>query len=121
MKPTYCYSRTPQCTSPECDCQRDAQAGPCIICGLRDYPLSMGGPTICPACDCGHNGPTLIAAQKRRIEELEALVAKLQTPPPCKHERRSGWTNGITSEERCMDCGRQETCTVGAVFMPEIK
>jgi hypothetical protein len=29
------------------------QPGPCIVCGLTDYPLSMGGPEICPACDCG--------------------------------------------------------------------
>jgi hypothetical protein len=29
------------------------QPGPCMVCGLTDYPLSMGGPEICPACDCG--------------------------------------------------------------------
>ncbi len=28
------------------------QAGPCTGCGATDYRLSMGGPGICPACDC---------------------------------------------------------------------
>ena len=27
--------------------------GPCIVCGATDYSLSMGGPSICSACDCG--------------------------------------------------------------------
>lgn len=27
--------------------------GPCIKCGKKGYPLSMGGSGICPACDCG--------------------------------------------------------------------
>ena len=29
------------------------QPGPCVLCGVTDYPLSMGGPGICPTCDCG--------------------------------------------------------------------
>lgn len=29
------------------------QSGPCVVCGAINYPLSMGGPQICPACDCG--------------------------------------------------------------------
>lgn len=28
------------------------QPGPCLACGATNYPLSMGGPGICPACDC---------------------------------------------------------------------
>lgn len=27
--------------------------GPCVVCGMKDYNLSMGGPHICPSCDCG--------------------------------------------------------------------
>lgn len=27
--------------------------GPCIVCGKTNYPNSMGGPGICPSCDCG--------------------------------------------------------------------
>jgi hypothetical protein len=26
---------------------------PCTLCGAIDYPLSLGGPYICPSCDCG--------------------------------------------------------------------
>lgn len=29
-------------------------AGPCIGCGARNYSDSMGGPGICPSCDCGN-------------------------------------------------------------------
>ncbi len=28
--------------------------GPCIKCGLTNYPSSMGGYFICPSCDCGN-------------------------------------------------------------------
>jgi hypothetical protein len=27
--------------------------GPCVVCGKIEYPLSFGGPNICPRCDCG--------------------------------------------------------------------
>lgn len=27
--------------------------GPCVRCGATNYSLSFGGPSICPACDCG--------------------------------------------------------------------
>jgi hypothetical protein len=32
----------------------------------------MGGPTICPACDCGNFGIERIKRQAKRIAELEA-------------------------------------------------
>lgn len=52
--------------------------GPCVICGATGYPLSIGGPTICPSCDCG-NFPqaTIVHLQvengmlKRIVKELE--------------------------------------------------
>lgn len=28
-----------------------SQSGPCLGCGAVNYPLSMGGPDVCPACD----------------------------------------------------------------------
>jgi hypothetical protein len=28
--------------------------GPCVGCGAMNYSNSMGGPHICPACDCGY-------------------------------------------------------------------
>lgn len=46
--------------------------GPCIICGRENYPLSMGGESICPACDCGHVDHTWHNA---RIESLESDLA----------------------------------------------
>ena len=85
--------------------------GPCVVCGLRNYPLSMGGPSICPRCDCGYYGPNLIADQKRRIEELEALVSKLSAPPPCMHtELRGSLTiaeGSCKSEMWCVHCGKK--------------
>ena len=27
--------------------------GPCMVCGATNYSNSMGGPMICPSCDCG--------------------------------------------------------------------
>ena len=54
------------------------QKGPCIACGDINYPLSFGGPKICPSCDCGippevtklrkelfSKGMELIEAQKK--------------------------------------------------------
>lgn len=29
----------------------DTYPGPCVGCGATNYPLSMGGPSVCPACD----------------------------------------------------------------------
>lgn len=31
-------------------------AGPCRFCGLTNYAPSLGGPTVCPWCDCGNFG-----------------------------------------------------------------
>lgn len=52
---------------------RMSEPGPCIICGDRDYPLSAGGPTICPSCDCGDFG---LAKVKRQAAEIERLTAR---------------------------------------------
>ena len=59
------------------------QLGPCVVCGETNYPLSMGGPTICPACDIGRDLKSRceeyrarIEQQGKRIEELEAEIAK---------------------------------------------
>jgi hypothetical protein len=46
--------------------------GPCNLCGLTDYPLSMGGPTICPSCDCGID-PQLSKCRNELWEANEAL------------------------------------------------
>ena len=39
------------------------QPGPCVGCGATGYPISMGGPSICPACDC--------SPPERRVKELD--------------------------------------------------
>jgi hypothetical protein len=49
--------------------------GPCIICGATDYGLSLGGPTICPACDCGGVSPQRLRAQTDEIKRLRDLIA----------------------------------------------
>jgi uncharacterized Zn finger protein (UPF0148 family) len=55
------------------------------MCGGTDYPLSMGGPAICPACDCGV-APEATKARRelrdaqRRIEEMEQEIARLTSP-----------------------------------------
>lgn len=47
------------------------QRGPCMVCGARDYPLSVGGPGICPACDCGQS-PTMTVAYSELVARLAA-------------------------------------------------
>lgn len=47
------------------------QSGPCIVCGETDYPLSMGGPSICPSCDCGVD-----PKMKKLRRELSMALAK---------------------------------------------
>jgi hypothetical protein len=52
----------------------NVQSGPCIVCGLTNYPLSCGGPSICPTCDCGNFGPQLVERQRKEIERLRAQL-----------------------------------------------
>ena len=59
------------------------QKGPCIACGNTDYPLSMGGPAICPACDSQPPKRRVgqLAAENRRLRELlsgDELSLRLQ-------------------------------------------
>lgn len=42
-------------------------SGTCIVCGATNYPLSLGGPSICPSCDCGHS-PNHREVQRLRRE-----------------------------------------------------
>lgn len=47
------------------------QPGPCAVCGRENYPLSYGGPTICPARDCGPCAYiSTINNQKLQLEQL---------------------------------------------------
>ena len=47
--------------------------GPCIVCGENNYPLSMGGPTICPACDCGID-PDLTKLRRKLAQVENELI-----------------------------------------------
>lgn len=55
------------------------QSGPCLVCGETDYPLSMGGPSICPACDMGQDLKTRLALYRKRIKRLEKQVEYWQS------------------------------------------
>lgn len=52
--------------------------GPCLICGETDYPLSLGGPGICPSCDCGNFGITVVKRQAAEIIRLRAELEELR-------------------------------------------
>lgn len=52
--------------------------GPCQLCGDTNYALSMGGPGICPSCDCGNFGPHTVKRQAKTIYELRERVTKLE-------------------------------------------
>jgi len=59
--------------------------GPCIVCGDTNYPLSMGGPGICPSCDCGIPPQTKklrreLSDAQIKIGELEAEIQRLKSP-----------------------------------------
>jgi hypothetical protein len=48
----------------------------CTVCGLRFFSRSMGGPEICPACDCGFTGQALVEAQRKEIDRLSRIEIK---------------------------------------------
>jgi len=54
------------------------QSGPCVVCGETDYPLSMGGPSICPACDMGQDLKTRLGRYRDLITGLEAEIEWLK-------------------------------------------
>jgi hypothetical protein len=62
------------------------QAGPCAGCGTTGYGLSMGGPSICPACDCMPPERRVkdLAAENRRLRELLAEHGITDAPPALK-------------------------------------
>jgi len=59
----------------------DVMPGPCVICGCTLYPLSMGGPTICPKCDCGHFDSATVWQQAKVIEGLRAELEAARKSP----------------------------------------
>jgi hypothetical protein len=77
--------------------------GPCVYCGAVNYPLSMGGPTICPSCDCGNFGPKVVRALGTELvavrSERAALAAQLEA---AKAPLPRGCICPPTSEQTCM-------------------
>lgn len=62
-------------------------AGPCVVCGATDYSLTLGGPTICPSCDCGRDpeiGRLINLGQKQHAE-----IIRLRTELATANERLS--------------------------------
>lgn len=47
------------------------QPGPCALCGAMNYPLSYGGPTICPPCDCSPPSPRQLRHLREEITRLK--------------------------------------------------
>lgn len=71
--------------------------GPCICCGRTDYPLSMGGPGICPRCDCGNWDP------QRLLKELMLVRAALTASEArvrLLEQHLSAMTRGSAGEHR---------------------
>jgi hypothetical protein len=67
--------------------------GPCVICGGRDYALSMGGPTICPPCDAGHYTAATVMNQAQAIKKLHELLAQVMDSraPDYAEVAHPGW------------------------------
>ena len=50
-------------------------SGPCVLCGDVNYQMSMGGPTVCPSCDCGHAPGT--GKLRRELQEANLKVINM--------------------------------------------
>lgn len=49
----------------------------CRLCGLTFYARSMGGPGVCPSCDCGFSGPVVVERQAKEIGRLRDQLAAM--------------------------------------------
>lgn len=56
----------------------DLVSGPCIFCGKTNYPPSLGGPQVCPSCDCGHFSAATTMGQAKLITELQSSLTALE-------------------------------------------
>jgi hypothetical protein len=52
-------------------------SGHCVLCGAIDYPASMSGPDICPACDCGDFGLERVRSLRQEIIELRRTLDRI--------------------------------------------
>lgn len=63
--------------------------GPCVVCGGTNYHLSMGGPTICPKCDCGIFDAGTVLAQAKVMERQREEIERLRTQKDSAYEERN--------------------------------
>jgi hypothetical protein len=76
--------------------------GPCIHCGATNYNSSVGGPMICPSCDCGnppHIGnpnllgstwPLPIGVYVLPPDDFDKVLHDLENPSPPTESIRRG-------------------------------
>lgn len=79
------------------------QPGPCVVCGDVNYPLSCGGPALCPICDTGASSdPKRYRAMRLDRDaaraELKLVRAFLETTESALRQRDAG-TGAV--EEAC--------------------
>lgn len=98
----------------------------CTICGLVFHSASMGGPGICPACDCGVPASTgqanakLYAVEAERDAALERALAAERDAEWLREQIRGSrtwmWHNASCSYDRPVnplcDCGLIQYTTV---------
>jgi hypothetical protein len=70
----------------------DEIRGPCVICGATGYPLSLGGPEICPSCDCGDFG---LETVQRQRNEISALRERAERERDAWRQRVAEWIDMI--------------------------
>ena len=73
--------------------------GPCIVCGETEYPLSCGGPTICPACDCG-TPPEVTKLRKKLNEATEKIIELMVENERLRSNAQGEHSPGVTAEGR---------------------
>jgi uncharacterized Zn finger protein (UPF0148 family) len=86
----------------------DDQTGPCQICGCTNYPLSYGGPSICPTCDCGYDNTK---TQKEEIERLSQELQAINSEQYIKIELENLRAKEVHDKESgCWDCKYCRPC-----------
>jgi len=76
--------------------------GPCTVCGKTNYPLSMGGPGICPSCDCG-NAPNTVMEALRPInlpDDVGSLTQEIRDLKNCLI--KSGMCKSCSDKLKCI-------------------
>ena len=54
----------------------EPQTGPCILCSAQCFPLSYGGPQVCPECDARPASLGTVQRLRAEVARLSALVPR---------------------------------------------